>query len=75
MRKKFNTMFEESTIERLKIQAILEKTDVSKILEKLALEYLEMNCSTQVKSQTSPCATNKPNLRNEKRPKSTWHQQ
>jgi len=43
MRKKFTTMFEESIIERLKIQAILEKTDVSKILEKLAIEYLEKN--------------------------------
>jgi len=43
MRKKFTTMLEESVIERLKIQAILEKTDVSKILEKLAIEYLEKN--------------------------------
>ena len=43
MRKKFNTMFEESVIERLKIQAVFEKTDVSKILEKLAIEYLEKN--------------------------------
>ncbi len=41
MRKSFNTMFDENVIERLKIQAILEKTDVSKILEKLAIEYLE----------------------------------
>lgn len=36
-------MFEESVIERLKIQAVFEKTDVSKILEKLAIEYLEKN--------------------------------
>jgi len=43
MRKKFTTMLEESVIERLKIQAVLEKTDVSKILEKLAIEYLEKN--------------------------------
>lgn len=43
MRKRFNTMFDENVIERLKIQAILEKTDVSKILEKLAIAYLEKN--------------------------------
>lgn len=43
MRKKIDIMFEEGTIKRLKIQAILEETSASKILEKLALEYLEKN--------------------------------
>ena len=36
-------MFEEETIQRLKLQAVIEKTDVSKILEKLAIEYLDKN--------------------------------
>ena len=40
MRKKFTTMLDEKTIEALKIQAAKEKTDASKIIERLVLEYL-----------------------------------
>jgi hypothetical protein len=40
-RKKFTTTLDEKIIQHLKIQAIKEGTDVSKIIEKLVKEYLE----------------------------------
>lgn len=42
-RKRFHTMLDEDTIQRLKLQAVKEKTDASKIIEKLVMEYLEEN--------------------------------
>jgi len=40
-RKKFTTTLDEQLIQQLKIQAVKEGTDVSKILEKLIIEYLK----------------------------------
>ncbi|WP_195245002.1 hypothetical protein [Clostridium celatum] len=40
-RKKFTTTLDEDLISKIKIQAINEKTDVSKLLEKLIINYLE----------------------------------
>lgn len=40
-RKKFTTTLDEDLITKIKIQAINEKTDVSKLLEKLIVKYLE----------------------------------
>lgn len=40
-RKKFTTTLDEQLIQQLKIQAVKEGTDASKILEKLIREYLE----------------------------------
>jgi hypothetical protein len=40
MRKKFTTNLDENVIEAIKIKAIQEKTDVSKIIEKLIIQYL-----------------------------------
>lgn len=40
-RKKFTTTLDEKTIKELKLQAVKENTDVSKIIEKIALDYLE----------------------------------
>ena len=39
-RKKFTTNLDEDVIKNLKIQAAMESTDASKIIEKLILEYL-----------------------------------
>ncbi len=41
MRTKFTTTLDNELIKDLKIQAIRENTDVSKIIEKLVIEYLE----------------------------------
>jgi hypothetical protein len=41
MRKKFTTTLDEKVIQNLKVQAIKEGTDASKIIEKLVVEYLE----------------------------------
>ena len=40
VRKKFTTNLDEEVIKQLKIRAVLENTDASKIIEKLILEYL-----------------------------------
>ena len=40
-RKKFTTTLDEDLISKIKIQDINEKTDVSKLLEKLIINYLE----------------------------------
>ncbi len=40
-RKKFTTSLDENIIQQLKIQAVKEGTDASKILEKLIEEYLK----------------------------------
>lgn len=40
-RKKFTTTLDEELIKKLKIQAVKEGTDVSKILEKLIEKYLK----------------------------------
>jgi hypothetical protein len=40
-RKKFTTTLDEQLIQDLKIQAVKEGTDASKILEKLIAEYLK----------------------------------
>lgn len=42
-RKKFTTSLDEKVIEDIKIQAIKEGTDVSKIIEKLLIKYIEDN--------------------------------
>ena len=41
MRKKFTTNLDEKVIKDIKIQSIKENTDVSKIIERLLIEYLE----------------------------------
>lgn len=41
MRKKFTTTLDEQLLKELKMKAIQENTDVSKIIEKLVLDYLE----------------------------------
>jgi len=41
MRKKFTTSLDENVIKQLKIQAVTENTDASKIIEKLVVEYLK----------------------------------
>ena len=41
MRKKFTTTLDEQLITKIKIKAIEENTDVSKLLEKLILKYLK----------------------------------
>ena len=40
-RKKFTTTLDEDLISKIKIQAINEKTDVSKLLGKLIVKYLD----------------------------------
>lgn len=40
-RKKFTTTLDAQIIEDVKIQAIKESTDVSKLLEKLIIQYLK----------------------------------
>ena len=42
MRGKFTTNLDKQVIKDIKIQAIKESTDVSKIIEKLLKEYLEV---------------------------------
>ena len=42
MRKKFTTTLDEEIIRKIKIQAVKENTDVSKLLEKLIEEYLKI---------------------------------
>ena len=41
MRKNFTTTLDEQLITKIKIKAIEENTDVSKLLEKLIFEYLK----------------------------------
>lgn len=41
MRKKFTTSLDEEVIKQLKLQAVMGNTDVSKIIEKLVIEYLK----------------------------------
>ena len=41
MRVKFTTTLDSEILKELKIQAVKEGTDVSKILEKLMVEYIE----------------------------------
>ena len=41
MRKKFTTSLDENVIKQLKLQAVQEDTDASKIIEKLVIEYLK----------------------------------
>ena len=43
MRKKFTTTLDEEIIKKIKIQAVKENTDVSKLLEKLIENYLKEN--------------------------------
>ena len=40
MRKKFTTNLNEEVIKQIKLKAIMENTDVSKIIERLLVEYL-----------------------------------
>lgn len=40
-RKKFTTNLDEEVIKQIKLQAVKENTDVSKIIEKLLLEYIK----------------------------------
>ncbi|MCD2345815.1 hypothetical protein [Clostridium guangxiense] len=44
-RKKFTTTLDEKVIKDIKIKAIQENTDVSTIIEKLLIEYLNKNNS------------------------------
>ena len=41
LRKKFTTTLDEEIIKKIKIQAVKENTDVSKLLEKLIENYLK----------------------------------
>lgn len=43
MRKKFTTTLDEEIIKKIKVQAVKENTDVSKLLEKLIENYLKEN--------------------------------
>ena len=43
MRKKFTTTLDEKIIKKIKVQAIKENTNVSKLLEKLIENYLKEN--------------------------------
>ena len=43
MRKKFTTTLDEEIIKKVKIQAVKENTDVSKLLEKFIEKYLKEN--------------------------------
>ena len=43
LRKKFTTTVDEEIIKKIKIQAVKENTDVSKLLEKLIENYLKEN--------------------------------
>ena len=43
MRKKFTTTLDEEIIKKIKVQAIKENTDVSKLLERLIENYLKEN--------------------------------
>ena len=47
-RKKFTTNLDEKTIRDIKLQAVLENTDVSKIIERLIHEYLEKEKKSRV---------------------------
>lgn len=40
MRKKFTTTIDSEVLQAIKIQAVKENTDVSKLIEKLMVEYL-----------------------------------
>ena len=40
-RKKFTTSLDEEVIKKLKMQAVIENTNASKIIERLLLEYFE----------------------------------
>lgn len=40
-RKKFTTTLDEELISKIKIQAVKENTDVSKLLEKMIEDYLQ----------------------------------
>jgi hypothetical protein len=40
-RKKFTTNLDEEVIKKIKVKAVEENTDVSKIIEKLLIEYLK----------------------------------
>lgn len=40
-RKKFTTSLDEEVIQKLKMQAVVENTDASKIIERLLLDYFE----------------------------------
>lgn len=40
-RRKFTTNLDEEVIKKIKVKAIEENTDVSKIIEKLLIEYLK----------------------------------
>ena len=40
-RKKFTTSLDEEVIQKLKMQAVIENTDASKIIERLLLDYFE----------------------------------
>jgi len=41
MRKKFTTSLDDEVIKKIKLQAVMENTDASKIIEKLVVEYLK----------------------------------
>ena len=53
-RKKFTTTLDEQLIQQLKIQAVKESTNVSKILEKLISEYLEKKAQAVAYRHSSP---------------------
>lgn len=40
-RKKFTTSLDEEVIQKLKMQAVVENTNASKIIERLLLDYFE----------------------------------
>ena len=42
MRKKFTTSLDEEVIKQVKLQAVMENTDASKIIEKLLISYLKL---------------------------------
>lgn len=50
-RKKFNASLDENLIKRLKMQALIENTDVSTIIERLAFDYLAEQDTAKLSKQ------------------------
>lgn len=42
MRKKFTTSLDEEVIKQLKLQAVMENTNASKIIERLLISYFKL---------------------------------
>jgi len=52
MRRKFTLSIDETLIDKIKVQAVLERRDVSDITEDLYREYLNRQVKVKVKSKS-----------------------